>query len=291
MRLQNEDFTHFIFDGLAYEDKSIEANNLVTDSFNLTLDVGDAYYIGLYKPFKNIFFELVNLDAADDLSFKYYNGSTFVDLPNLKDRTKLLSKSDFVQWQFEDESKITDSWKKTTINNKELYWIEITGDMNIKEIQGVNLVYTNDNDIKTEFPRIDDFIDNLTSFISFHVSSRDEIVQKFRNGGEVIKPDTNLNNFLPNSSISNRRKLYDLNKFDLLNLEQVKQAAKFLTLSKIFFYNSRNNEDKAFLMSQDYYSKFSQSLKLFYNSIDTDGDGNEDLEENMQLNDVRINIV
>lgn len=288
MRLRNVDLTHFLETSLTFEDISMSANQYSRDYFQITLGADQQYYVGFYKPFKQIYVEINEVVTSGDLSFEFYNGTTFTSLPNLIDRTKDFTRSEFVSWQFQDDSRIDDTWKKTTINGIEQYWIKVSSLVEIDiTLSGVNIIYSNDTDLKNEYPRIEDYLDPiLPSFITFHVAARDEIVQRLRVGGSKTA-QTGSNNFL--NYLGND--IRQFNKWDFLNIEEIRNAAKFLTLAKIFFYASENNQDKAFTRYESYMSMFSNAFKSFYLSLDHDDDGNTDSFENLSLNDIRIEIV
>ncbi len=294
MRLRNNDFFHFIDDLGTFTDVSVNANEFQRDTYQIVLGPDQTYYVGLYKPFKQFYVELnVNNTPTAVLEYKYWNGSSFVNLPNTIDLTQNFTRSDFVSWQFEDDSKMTTDWQSTSINGQEAYWIEITSDI-VSDItlEGINIVFSNDIDLQTEFPRIKDFLDpDRTSFINFHVAARDEIVQHLRSGGSVTNPAANDNNFLPQSFALNGTNYRQISKWDFLDIEEIRDAAKFMTLSKIFFYVSENNQDKSFTRSMNFKDMFGEAFKLFYLSLDFDDDGNNDAVENLQVNDIRIEIL
>jgi hypothetical protein len=362
MRLRNPDLTHLLEKNAAFTDVSRQANNYLQDSFEVELGPDETYYVGYYKPFKNLYLEMLRFDTNSALLiFEIWNGSTWVAIDNLIDHTDHLKENNFIQWQFLDDGDIQEVWKKTTVNSKELFYVRITssskligesigtvisggntttrihladtdlanfavGDEIILEegldtvtvtavtgthidfdpavavipsvgsevynkvaITGNNIVFCNLDDLKIEFPRILDFLDpSLTSFINFQVAARDEIVQRLRSGGEYVYAElgqTQSSLFLNGSSIR------QINKWDFLDIEEIRQAAKFLTLAKIFFYVSENNEDKAFTRYQNNMDMFGAAFKNFYLSLDTDDDGDTDDFENMDLNDCRIEIV
>lgn len=362
MRLRNPDLTHLLERDAAFTDVSKIANNYLQDSFETELGPDETYYIGYYKPFKNLYFEYQRFNTRSAvISYEIWDGSAWQPLEYLVDYTDHWKESNFIQWQFLDDSNIGETWKTTAINSIDLYWLRITssnkligeqlaiatgvgntetrihidsadvfkfaiGDevilsgtlstvtitdvtethiditpaealpvpegtiiYNKVAIKGSNIVFSNDDDLKIDYPRIYDFLDpDLTSFINFHVAARDEIVQRLRAGGEAVYAELGQSQstaFLNGSSIR------QINKWDFLDIEEIRQAAKFLTLAKIFFYVSENNEDKAFTRYTNYMSMFAQAFKNFYLSLDTDDDGNADNFESMDLNDIRIEIV
>jgi len=79
-----------------------------------------------------------------------------------------------------------------------------------------------------------------------------------------------------------------MGKWDMLDRGEIRQAAKYLCLSKIFIDVSENVEDKAYGRFKDYEGMFGAAFKLFYMSLDTNDDGNVDELENMAINDIRI---
>lgn len=147
---------------------------------------------------------------------------------------------------------------------------------------GVNVVYADDIDLKSENRAINDYLaEGDTSFIAYHVAARNEIVQTLRNGG-------NSKNSADTSLALQR---LQMNKWDILDRGEIRQAAKYLCLSKIFFDSSDNIEDKSYERFKDYEGMYGASFKLFYMSLDLNDDGNTDVNENMELNGVTVSKV
>lgn len=291
MRLRNPDLIHLIDNSSVFSDISLSANDYLQNFFSLTLGANQEYYIGYYKPFKNLYAEINVADTSGaTIAYEYWDGSAYVPLPNVIDSSEGFTKSDFISWQFEDDGRIGDSWKSNAVNGIQMYWIRITSDIDLvgSSLKGLNLVFNNLSDMELEFPRITEFLDvGQTSFINFQVAARDEIVNRLRVGGEAT--NVNSTGFL-NGKI-NGVSLRQIQKWDFLDIQEIRQAAKFLTLAKIFFYVSENNEDKAFTRYQNNVSMFGDAFKMFFMSIDRDDDGEVDPSENLDLNDVRIEIV
>jgi hypothetical protein len=103
------------------------------------------------------------------------------------------------------------------------------------------------------------------SHISAHVASRDMIIQQLRNMGYVKEDD--------NSNISN------LTPWDLHDINEIKQAAKYLALSKIFFNLSDSVEDNWWKKYREYHDKFEEAFRLARISLDLNNDGIKDTEE------------
>jgi hypothetical protein len=159
----------------------------------------------------------------------------------------------------------------------------------LMSVKGMNLVYADDNDLISEVRLINDFLaEGDTSFISYHVAARNEIVQTIRNGGYVKQIGQDA--FLPQRS-EEVLKRKNMNKWDFLDIDEIRQAGKYLALAKIFFDVSENTEDKAYQRYRDYEGMYGAAFKLFYMSLDLDDDGNEDKRENLALNDVTVTKV
>ena len=121
-----------------------------------------------------------------------------------------------------------------------------------------------------------------SSFIAYHVAARNEMVQALRNGGyrkfEEINNITNIT-----------KKYMNIIKWDLLELGEVREAAKYLALSKIFFDVSENVDDKDFQKYSEFKSMYGQAFDLFYLSLDKDDDGEiDDATERLADNNIEI---
>ena len=108
------------------------------------------------------------------------------------------------------------------------------------------------------------------------------MVQALRNGGyrkfEEINNITNIT-----------KKYMNITKWDLLELGEVREAAKYLALSKIFFDVSENVDDKDFQKYSEFKSMYGQAFDLFYLSLDKDDDGEiDDATERLADNNIEI---
>ena len=152
----------------------------------------------------------------------------------------------------------------------------------LASLSGVNIVYADDIDLKSEVRAINDYLaKDDTTFIPYHVAARNEIVQTLRNGGNIKNS--------ADTSLALRR--LQMNKWDILDRGEIRQAAKYLALAKIFFDSSQNIEDKSYERFRDYEGMYGASFKLFYMSLDLNDDGNTDVNENMDLNDITVSKV
>jgi len=280
-----QDLTQIQFDdsSTSYIDVSKEFNDFLDfKGRDLILSTVDFHYVGFYKPFRQLYFDNPVKNTVVDLvmSYEYWNGSAWVTLPKIIDNTNALSQSGFVYWSFPEDNKISDLWKENAIDGVTNYWIRIKTDNPISgTCDGINIVYCDDTQLKAEVRNIQDYLytDRLgvtdASFINYHVAARDDIVQTLRNGGDAVE------------TINYKR---NLSKWDLLEIGEVKQAAKYLTLSKIFLDNSLNVDDKNYQRYREYLGKYGEAFKLYFMSIDKSDTGENTNDQKMDLNTIEI---
>jgi len=265
----------------SFTDHSSDAQDYLRDNFELTFGIGDKLYLGLYKPFNAAYLELNSSAGSADLSFRYGSDGAFSSL-FVSDQTKGFSRSGFLSW---DRSRVTDNWVESDVNGESQFWVEIEFNSSTTvDIQGLNLVFSSDYlmDIKNPFV-LDYLAKNDTSFIRYHVAARDEIVQTLRNGGYIKMPGAIQDLFFQPSV--NRQ---NITKWDLLDIEEVREAATFKAIAMVFFNESRNVEDKAYNLYRQYQGKYGESFKLYYLSLDKDDDGKEDSNEKLASNESTV---
>jgi len=262
-----------------FNDLTFDFRDYIRDPASLVMDIGDKLYIGLYKPFNSAYVEFATPSSEVSLSFRYSNGSSFQAL-SVTDDTKGFSRSGFLKWERNNKD-----WKEQIVNGQSAYWVEIEfNEAATFEVQGFNIVFSSDYDLSIKNPFAMEYLPkNDTSFIRYHVACRDEIVQTLRNGGYLKMPSGVDDLFF--QPVNNRQ---DITKWDLLEIEQVKEAATFKALAQIFFNESRNNLDKEYNLYRQYQGKYGQAFKLFYLSLDTDDDGIEDNTEKLANNEVTV---
>lgn len=247
-------------DNGSFIDFSADAKNYLRDNFTLNFTAAeDKLYIGLYKPFGDFYFELES-GTGKTLTYKI-NGNQI----DAEDDTRDFSRSGFIHFD-----KPTD-WVAETINGIEAFWLEITANLDfIDVVTGLNIVYADDIDLKTEVRNIDILLaKGDTSFIAYHQGVRDEIIQTLRNGGQLK---------MSNDQIA------ELTKWDLLDMGEIRQAAKYLCLAKIFFDVSKNNEDKYYERFRDFQGMYGNAFDTFVLKIDTKDDGKYEQEDDLEFN-------
>ena len=274
MAIFNDDLIVFHDDNSVFLDRTFEANEYIRDSFALELDSSDDYiYLGLYKPFDRVYVEMSTaVTTANTFSAEYFNGTIFTTIEEFVDESKGFTRSGFIKWRRDQTDQA-----KTTVNNEELFWIRLrpssTHDVGTI-IQGLNIIYADDNDLEGELRTISEFLaSGDTSFITYHESARKQIVQSMRNRGQRKTSNTIIKN---------------ITKWDLLDAGEVNEAAKHLALSKIFFSASDNSEDKWYQRYLDHRRMYESAFNLLYLTIDSDDDGVVDASERLQLRRVTI---
>lgn len=243
-----------------------------TASFTF-ISAEDSIYVGFEKPINTFYVEMSTANSNDvTMTVKYYNGSTFAAVTNLFDDTDGLQRSGFVSWK----RKIDDSnWDEalTTINSVEQYWykVDLSGDSSAMVIKGINIVFSDDQDLKRELFEISNYLPSGEStHILSHVAARDEIIQTINlKGREKKDVDTGY--------------LQDITAFDLLDVSEVKLASTYLTLSKIMFAASDTVDDVFFIKHQAYRSMYKNIIDMMDLSVDSDNDGKRDQAERFKF--------
>ena len=262
-----------------FTDVSSDLRDYLRDTVSLSFTTGDKLYLGLYKPFNSTYIELVEAISGVSITYRYSSTASFESL-SVKDDTKGLSRSGFITWDRNIED-----WAEQDVNGQSLYWLEIEFNESYSfEVEGLNTVYSCDYDMDLKNPFVMDYLPKSdTSFIRYHVAVRNEIVQILRNGG-YIKMPTGMDDifFQPRSDRAN------IEKWDLLEFEEVREAAAYKAMAMVFFNESRNNDDKAYNLYRQYQGKFGESFKLFYLSLDVDDDGKTDSFERLANNEVTV---
>ena len=256
-----------------FYDHSTSALDYSRDSFPLTLNALTSFLIiGFNKPINAAYVEiLVANENVGTMTGEYYNGTDWEPLNGFFDETASLTRSGFVQW----ERNQTDE-TKTTIDGNELFFYRFRPSVthNLVIVRGINIVFSDDTDLKTEFFEIADFLPNgETSHILSHVASRNQIIQHIRNAG-ITKSKNGTKS--------------DISAFDLHDVGQIKLASTYLTLSKIFGAVTDDPDGNYKDKSVDFHSKYSIAIKTPFIDIDSDDDGIRDNSENKQIRTLRI---
>lgn len=255
--------------------------NLTSHLFDLTFDAltidleTDSLLIGYYKPISNLYVEMSKrvdeegVFIADEIDFQIQKSTGFEPL-EVFDRTYGLTGSGLISW---DNS----GHVKSTANGQEMYWIKLTTKTPaLVKINGINLVLSNDKDLIGFFPTLLSYLPTgRESFIGFHQEARNRIVQHIRSSKRTIKSNTKLNT-------------KNVDQFDLLNIEEFKQASKYLSLALIYSFLSRDDGDKFEDKKIEALAQYEISLDTAFMSIDLNDNGKDDESYSDKVGYIRI---
>lgn len=230
------------------------------DSYKITLGQTDKIYIGLYKPFNSLYVELIKINESPGALTARYGGT---DLPFFDDQTNNLTRSGFLKW------KKPDDWNASVINGDNLFWIELSGLTTELEIRAINILFSDDNDLKKELQSIEKYLaQGQISFAPTHQTVRDDIVQTLRNKGK--------------SKASKKCNLDKITKWDLLDISEVNLASKYFVLEKIFWQASGAPGDKFSVRQREAKAEGDKAFDLFFLSLDENDSGKDPGQMNVR---------
>ena len=244
----------------SFSDFSFEAMDFATDGFALPLSsTTDHLYIGFKKPFSFFYAEMSTPNTNQTIgSFEFFNGATWTPM-ELVDYTLNFARSGFITWEKPN------TWQATNIDGKAGFFIRMrpSSDFSIgTTLKGLGLVFSDDNDLIEEKRDIVSNDNDGESWILKHQASKKDIVQKIRSLGKRKTVDG--------------KTFSDVTEFDL-QLDQVRQASKYLTLSKIYLNDlSKDESDHFSTTGQRFFRFFEQIFEQKFLSIDLDDDGLND---------------
>jgi len=226
------------------------------DTEDLTLTTLDYLYVGYYKPFNAMYIELdtPNINGSN-ITVEIWDGTAWTS-PSNRDETKGMNRSGFITF---DKS----TFELSLIEGENLAWVRLSvdADTSAMVLKGVNIVFTDKNTIQQEFYHIDKLIDS-TELIGKLVASRNEIVDRLSQRGYLkYSADLSVNDITP---------------FDLHDVYQLKQAATFLTLAKIYLELSDSMDDHFWAKYEIYQGKFNTAINLYTVDVDLNDDGQDD---------------
>lgn len=256
------------YDSTDYTDFSHEAFDYGRDPFTVTLEtLTDYLYVGYEKPVNLVYVELATPnETANTFTAEYFNGTTWVDLAGFFDETVGFTRSGFMKW---DRNQVDQ--RLTTVNSVSKYWIRLkpSEDQDETDVQGISVVFSDDEDLKKEFFHVASFIPSgQSSHILSHVAARDEIIQKLRKDGRW-KINIGSGQFK------------DIDLWDILEYDQIRNASALLTLSKIFFNKSDAPDDIYSNRSEKFRGRYNETIDTFYIDLDKNDDGLKNREEQL----------
>jgi len=244
-------------DNAVFTDNSNKAADYTRDSFTHDLIAAEDYiYIGYTKPFNASYIELETPNVnTNTLVAEIWDGSSWASV-ELTDGSQGFTRSGYIEWSKAD-------MKSTTINSLARFYIRLkpSADHSSTVYRGINLVFSEDAAMKAEFFEITNsniLPSGESSHITTHVAARNQIMQLFR---KRYKKD--------NATTGEAM----LNQWDLHDIYEVREAATFLALSKIFFNLSDSVDDNWWQKYREYNDKFEEMFSQAYESLDLDDDG------------------
>lgn len=255
-------------DNSSFTDFSREAFDYARDPFTLTLhNTQDYLYFGYEKPINAVYFSFETANTVTNtLTFEFWNGTAWTAVEDSHDDTIGWTRDGYLRWQRNQTDQASIEVDSIT---KFFYRLRPSVEHSATIIRGLSIVFSDDQDLKNEFFEIDQFFPGTeTSHIVSHVSARNEIIQKIRNDGRT---KTNLNTGVHKN----------INMWDLLEAEDIRQAATFLTLSKIFLKLSDAPDDIYSARANIYRGRYNKSIALFFLELDVDDDGLKDRFEEL----------
>lgn len=235
-------------------------------SLSLSLTTTDTLLVGFYKSISQIFIEIKTANSVSTtLVVEKWTGSAWESI-NILDETDGLSKSGFI---FFDEA--TPTTESTQSNIKGFYYrIKVSANTASLVLNGINLVFCNLEDLKIQEPAIERFYPReINSHIFSMVAARDYILRRINN--------TQPFNYY-SSDDGSQIEIRNFNAFDFFDINEIRDAAAYYTLHKIFSNRSDSTDDIYQSKSTLYLDKFEQSFKLFQGrklTIDLINDGKE----------------
>lgn len=251
--------------GPLFTDVSASVCDFAVDSATVTLLAGQYLWVGFEKPISSLFFYLTTPSTGTrGLSVAMFNGNTSVwDNVTSLDDTAGLTRTGFVTWT------LPDNIYKATVNTVEKFWVRIGVDTSTSAmvIRALSALFSDDRELKKEFPSIlnDMFLlGGTTDHYLIHESVRNDIVAYFRRKGLKRVGDDGY-----------RKKF---SAFDIMDIDEVRSAATYLALSKIFnnVGNSASSEDNWIAKSRHYKKMYDENINLAYLSWDARSDGAKD---------------
>jgi len=248
-----------------YTDITYKMREFQRDLVTLTLLSSEYLYIGYDKPINCFYVNLNSSLTESTLNLEFWNGSAWSTCMGLEEDTLGLSRSGFIRFNRDQVNQASN-----TIDNTTKYWYRLSTSNTRTELilAGINLIFVNDYDLLMEQPFItmSEFLSGQTSHILIHNSVKNEIIQYFRTK-DYYKIDSN-------------GLKQDINIWDLLEIDEIKQAAVLLAISKIYFNQSDAKGDIWESKSYEYRARYLKIVEAGSLSIDYNDNGKKDVNEN-----------
>jgi hypothetical protein len=254
-------------DNGAFTNYTDKAADLTRDDFTIAaLDSAQDYlYVGFEKPFGAAYFHFTTANAsAGSLSAEVYIDGSWTSLV-LQDETQGFTRSGFIFWDKAGMSSVA-------VNSVSKFYIRFRPSVTNSSTvyRGINLIFADDAALKEEFFEITNA--NMlpageNSFVTTHVAVRNYILSHLRNHYLKLNSEDGLKKII---------------QYDLIDIFEIREAAVFLALSKIFFNLSDSPDDHWWVKYREYQDKYEAKMTLARLSIDENDDGIDDESEKLE---------
>ena len=249
-----------------FSDAKLKLGQAARDTVTITVDVGDSIYVGYYKKINTVYMDIPTPSTTDTvLSVSYWNGTEW-SAATVFDETLGLTRSGFIQI----DKGAYDSWEQNEIDSTTMYWLKMDVADTTSEMvfNFVGLMFSDDASLEWENPYINDteMLLGNPNHLGFHMAARDEIIRNLCSKSYYKVKDGQKARIVA---------------WDLLDIQQVRQASIFSTLSKIYFNLSDSSDDHWMQKSEKYKQMYEEAIKLAYLTLDTNDDGETSQSENM----------
>lgn len=261
-------------------DYSEELNDFLSEDATLLITALDPLYFGKEKPFSNIYFKYGTASATKiEYSIQHFDGNNWVDVLNLNDDTKKQTRSGFISWQEADDNTTIE---ETMVDGVNSYWYRLVPASDVTvTIDAIGVIFSQDRDIFQTRPALNDsdfrsaVVGSDPDYMRVHLDVKQQIIQDIRNDGIIKFQSTNE---------PERLKYYrNITEWDLFDIDEVRQAAKNLALSKIYYTLSDAVDDKWDQEARRFNSNYEKNIDLAHVSLDRNNDGKLQQFENIKV--------
>jgi hypothetical protein len=213
---------------------------------------------------------VLNTNAAT-LTIQAYLNSTWTTLAVIDD-TLGCTRSGFIRWDVEDiETSVAQVLAGSGCSDS-LHWLKITTSASFSgttAVGGISLLFSDDQDLLQEDANCtgSGYLAGQSSTLKYHLAARNDILSDLRKRGIMI--------------VDNETGYYKgVCAWDLLNIEDVNEAAKWRALYKIYYGMVQAREDLWDIRSKDALGKYEKLMQgLQFPQIDQNDDGQLGAEE------------
>jgi hypothetical protein len=144
-------------------------------------------------------------------------------------------------------------------------------------VSGINVLFSSDIDIVEITPYIENNINYLpkgySSFVPYHQAARKSIVQDLRNKGKAKYNNSDYND--------SNLKWSNLTQFDILDRQELLEAARNKVMALMYFNLSDDPEDNFSAKAKQHSKKYHDAISLAFLSLDKNDDGKVNDGENL----------